>query len=141
MVPNYALFSIVFVHGLTGNRENTWTCNSTLWPETLLPQEIPEARILAFGYDADVVNFWLPAGQNRIGNHAQNLAQSLANLRDRTETVSYVNMCGGAFTDGRQPSRPIFFVAQSLGGLVCENVSILLLYLSLPLRFIIMVAR
>lgn len=39
---------------------------------------------------ADVVNFWLPAGQNRIGNHAQNLAQSLANLRDRTETVSCI---------------------------------------------------
>lgn len=97
VISNCAALSIVFVHGLTGNRENTWTCNHTLWPETLLPKELPKARILTFGFDADVVNFWSPAGQNRIGNHAQNLAQSLANLRDRTETVSCVDECDAAF--------------------------------------------
>lgn len=110
---------------MTGTREETWTYNGNLWPETLLPKEIPTARILTFGYDADVVNFWLPAGQNRIGNHAQNLAQSLANLRDKTDTVSFTSEGGGfyvAFTDTCQTSRPIFFVAHSLGGLVCENV-------------------
>ena len=43
---------------------------------------------MTFGYDADVVNFWQSAGQNRIGHHAQDLAQSLANKRDMTETAS-----------------------------------------------------
>ena len=59
-----------------------------LWPKTLLPEKLPKARVLAFGYDADVVNFWSPAGQNRIGDHAQNLVANLADLRDETDTVS-----------------------------------------------------
>ena len=75
------------MHGLTGNRESTWTGGKTFWPETLLPAELPQARIMTFGYDADVVKFWSSAGQNRIGNHAQNLTHALANLRDKTDTV------------------------------------------------------
>ena len=88
VMPNFVALSIVFVHGLTGNRESTWTWADNLWPQTLLPEKIPGARIMTFGYDADVVNFWQSAGQNRIGHHAQDLAQSLANKRDMTETAS-----------------------------------------------------
>lgn len=123
VITNFAESSIVFVHGLTGNRESTWTCNKTLWPETLLPTKLPGARILTFGFDADVVNFWSPAGQNRIGHHAQSLAESLANQRDVTETVSCLDGCDEVSADRIQSTRPILFVAHSLGGLICENVS------------------
>lgn len=81
--------SVVFVHGLTGNRENTWTDKGTgvFWPEALLKNDVPEARIITFGYDADVVHFWSMASQNRIGNHAQNLVNVLSQLRERSDTV------------------------------------------------------
>ena len=102
--------SIVFVHGLTGNRESTWTDKESgvFWPAHLLKNDIPKTRIMTFGYDADVVHFWAMASQNSIGNHALKLVNSLAQIRERTETED----------------RPIIFVTHSLGGLVFEDVGI-----------------
>lgn len=109
--PEDAVADIVFVHGLTGNRESTWTDkeSGTFWPAQLLPKDVPKARIMTFGYDADVVHFWAMASQNRIGDHASNLVNSLAQLRERTETED----------------RPIVFVTHSLGGLVFEDAMLL----------------
>ena len=100
--------SIIFVHGLTGNRETTWTdkASGVFWPAHLLKNDVPKTRILTFGYDADVVHFWAMASQNRIRNHATNLVNALAQLRERTDTEE----------------RPILFVTHSLGGLVFEDV-------------------
>jgi hypothetical protein len=47
------------------------------------------------------------ASTNRISNHALNLANALAQLRDRTDTAA----------------RPLIFVVHSLGGLVFEDVN------------------
>jgi outer membrane murein-binding lipoprotein Lpp len=67
--------------------ESAWTKNDVLWPRDLLPEKLLAARVLAFGYDAGVVNFWSPAGQNHIGNHAQDLVVELADLRDDSDCV------------------------------------------------------
>lgn len=50
------LVDIVFVHGLTGDSYNTWLEKETqtYWPKDILSVDVPDARILAFGYDADV---------------------------------------------------------------------------------------
>ena len=50
-------FSIVAVHGLGGHAMTTWTHDSTgkLWLRDFLPQTIPNARIMSFGYDSRVV--------------------------------------------------------------------------------------
>ena len=81
--------SIVFVHGLTGDRESTWTAKgaASAWPESLLLNDLPQARIIMYGYDADVVNFWSMASQNTIGDHSQKFLTSLANLRESTNSV------------------------------------------------------
>jgi hypothetical protein len=83
------LCSIVFVHGLTGNREETWTEKSAAqpWPGLLLPKDIPEARISTFGYDADVAKFLGTASQNRIRDHGRNLLADIADLRENSDTV------------------------------------------------------
>ncbi|KAI5838256.1 hypothetical protein DFP73DRAFT_267821 [Morchella snyderi] len=75
------------------------------WPLDLLPKSISNARIMAFGYDADVVNFWKPASQNRIFDHAKALSGALGNIRESTDTME----------------RPIIFIGHSLGGLVIED--------------------
>lgn len=101
-----ALVDIIFVHGLTGNAHDTWlhTDSQTHWPSDLLKQDIPDSRILSFGYDADIVNFWSPASKSRLGNHAENLVGDLVRFRERSRTEE----------------RKIIFVAHSLGGLVVE---------------------
>ncbi|KAK0619529.1 hypothetical protein B0T14DRAFT_479768 [Immersiella caudata] len=105
--PANAIVDIVFVHGLTGDREKTWTAPGATepWPKTLLPSQLPTARILTFGYDAYVTDWRGIVSQNRINNHAWNLMTSLATYRERDETNE----------------RPIIFVCHSLGGLVCED--------------------
>jgi hypothetical protein len=99
--------SIVFVHGLTGSRLSTWTSkeSKTVWPKTLLSNNIPNARILTLGYDADVVNYWAPASQKRVKEHAKDLNNALCDLRDTTNTVSIETiLCMGIFClQGNEP--------------------------------------
>ncbi|KFX98351.1 hypothetical protein O988_04393 [Pseudogymnoascus sp. VKM F-3808] len=100
-----AQVDIVFVHGLTGHREGTWTAGGQdePWFKSLLPKDLPTARIMTYGYDANVANFIGVAGQNTVREHARNLVNELAARRR--------NAAG----------RPIIFVAHSLGGLVCQD--------------------
>lgn len=100
---------MVFVHGLNGDPHNTWTSEKSkiFWPAQLLPPFLEEeqARILVYGYDADVTSFTDGASRDKIHNHAEHLVAELAaNRRIRKAT-----------------ERPIIFVAHSLGGLVVKR--------------------
>lgn len=103
--PN-ATVDICFVHGLTGDRTTTWTAQdqSDPWPKMLLPSKLTTARILTYGYDAYVVRRSV-AGSNRLIDHATNLLNDLTTDRNLHNAAS----------------RPIIFVAHSLGGLVCKK--------------------
>ncbi|CAG9941288.1 unnamed protein product [Clonostachys rosea f. rosea IK726] len=105
--PDASDVDIVFIHGLDGNREKTWTAKGAdePWPKTLLPLELPSARILTFGYDAYAVKWEKGGSQNRIRDHAWNLLTALASCRESDDTKK----------------RPIIFVCHSLGGLVCKD--------------------
>ncbi|KAM0458661.1 hypothetical protein ACHAPV_006053 [Trichoderma viride] len=100
-----AKIDIVFLHGLTGHREKTWTAEGQTepWLKTLLPKDLPTARIITYGYDADVLHLTRVAGQNTIREHAKTLINDLSALR--TDAVG----------------RPIIFVVHSLGGLVIQE--------------------
>jgi tetratricopeptide (TPR) repeat protein len=101
-----ATVDVCFVHGLTGNRESTWTAHgqSAPWPKTLLPLKLPKARLLTYGYDAYIIQKPV-ASTNRLIDHATNLVIDLTN--DRASC--------------KASSRPLIFVAHSLGGLVCKE--------------------
>jgi protein SERAC1 len=92
-VSNYCA-SIVFVHGLTGGQITTWSAEgaNVPWPKLLLSEDIPEARISAFGYDADVVKVLGQTSQNNIRQHANNLLSSLADMRFDSNTVGAILM-------------------------------------------------
>jgi len=101
---------VIFVHGLNGDPERTWTSQKThaFWPRDLLPKELDgRARILVYGYDADVVAWGGSGGvgKDMIHNHAERLVATLVANRRRQHAEE----------------RPIVFVAHSLGGLVVKR--------------------
>jgi len=47
-------FSIVALHGLNGHAFNTWATKAGhMWLRDSLPSDIPNARILTYGYDSN----------------------------------------------------------------------------------------
>ncbi|KAI4932682.1 hypothetical protein J4E85_003080 [Alternaria conjuncta] len=108
--PDKAVVDIVFIHGLGGDRTGTWTertaddkQNPCFWPRDLLPIDLPDARIITWGYAAATIK---PLGVVSIANptqHAEKLCSELASLR-----VDVVD-------------RPILFVAHSMGGIVAKK--------------------
>ncbi|RDW67886.1 hypothetical protein BP6252_09282 [Coleophoma cylindrospora] len=105
--PEHSVVDIILVHGLTGDREKTWTAKNAAapWPQSLLPLKVPNARVLTFGYDAYVADWRGMVSTNKIGNHAMNLLNAIATYRE----------------DDEPNNRPIIFICHSLGGLVCED--------------------
>lgn len=85
------VFSIVFVHGLTGSWK-TWyePRTKTFWPSDLLPKDVPSARIFVWEYDADVFKKWINhhPSTNKLFAHGSNLCGRLAGRRQISGTVS-----------------------------------------------------
>jgi len=72
-----------------------------LWLRDFLPEKLPNARILLFGYNANVAFETSTAG---VREQAMNLLNRIASKREDAE------------------DRPIVFVAHSLGGIVVKRV-------------------
>ena len=104
---NEASVNIVFVHGLAGDRERTWTHKSASepWPKNLLPLYLPGARIMTFGYDAYIVQREA-AISDQLVEHSRDFLNVLTSLRDATYSST----------------RPLIFVGHGSGGIVCKDV-------------------
>lgn len=134
--------SIIFIHGFTGHPERTWTSNKNhgilaaqyaeplpkkhksrrrfsgsrldndtgcavhapYWPRDLVPKTLPSARVLTYGYDTHI-RHWAgrPADKSTIYDMSENFLVALESGR-RTD-----------------PSRPLVFVAHSLGGIIVKE--------------------
>ncbi|MCJ1467841.1 hypothetical protein MMC07_006466 [Pseudocyphellaria aurata] len=98
------VLDIVAIHGLNGHREKTWTVGDVNWLRDFLPADIPNARILTWGYDANTHSSTQISVQY-LYNHATTLVSDLCLKRRLTKTRN----------------RPIIFVAHSLGGIVVKS--------------------
>jgi hypothetical protein len=85
--------SIVFIHGLTGHRENTWTKHNFFWPKAILPSDVPKARIWSWGYDADILHFWKKRSKPGLNGHSQQLCSDLAGVRTGTVRLDIQMSC------------------------------------------------
>ncbi|KAI5456651.1 hypothetical protein BGZ63DRAFT_395954 [Mariannaea sp. PMI_226] len=102
------VIDVVAIHGLNGHREKTWTAKTpagqVYWLRDLLASDLPKARILSWGYDANVYS---SSGLScvKLYDHALGLVSDLT--RKRTLTNS--------------SKRPIIFIAHSLGGIILKS--------------------
>ncbi|OQE21175.1 hypothetical protein PENSTE_c012G03144 [Penicillium steckii] len=74
------------------------------WPEDLLKEDFPKARIMTFGYNTLVQNGIHTVNQGNLFSHARNLLYDLEAKRRKT------------------PTRPLIFIAHSLGGIIVKEV-------------------
>lgn len=72
------------VHGLDGHREKTWTANGVNWLSDFLPSDIPNARILTWGYDGDT-HSTSPMSAQYLYDHAISLVSDLCLKRSLTK--------------------------------------------------------
>jgi hypothetical protein len=95
---------IVAIHGLNGHYINTWqsTSGRVLWLKDLLPDQIPQARIMSYGYDSSVA---FSKSTEDISTFADDLLEMLMSRR-RSE----------------EKKRPLIFICHSLGGIVVKKV-------------------
>ncbi len=104
---------IVALHGLNSNYEKAWTWPSNKqnerknWLKDFLPQQIPNARIMSYGYDSQLL-FGRSAAD--ISTFAEQL---LNDLMAERQTLT-------------EKSRPIIFICHSLGGIVFKKVRLCL---------------
>ncbi|CCA76355.1 hypothetical protein PIIN_11895 [Serendipita indica DSM 11827] len=113
------IVDIVAIHGLDGHREKTWTAESgVLWLRDLLPADIPNARILVYGYDADTRSRECVSTQT-IYQHADKFVKSL--LRQRSDNPRVSSVLPRVEMYLKLPQRPIIFIAHSLGGIVLKQ--------------------
>ena len=73
--------SIVAVHGLNGHAFESWTTEKSgvfwLGNEQMLPRALRNARILTFGYNANVTSLLGSTSSDRVLQHAHNLVAQL----------------------------------------------------------------
>jgi hypothetical protein len=104
------IVDIVAIHGLNGHYSKTWSTSSVKggrinWLKDMLPQRIPNARIMSFGYNANV-----------------QFSKSTADISDFVEgLLSDLVSCR---TSQQEKTRPLIFICHSLGGIVFKQVSL-----------------
>ncbi|KAF8529705.1 hypothetical protein BU17DRAFT_36641, partial [Hysterangium stoloniferum] len=96
--------SIVAIHGLDGHREASFTAdNGVFWLQDLLPEALPFARILTYGYDART------QGENRSQQTLYGISGDLV-----------VKLSAFRISNGTG-HRPLIFIAHSFGGIILKN--------------------
>jgi pimeloyl-ACP methyl ester carboxylesterase len=102
---------IVFLHGFGGDPRGTWEnkVSKFYWPAQLR-KDIPEARIMVYGYDT---------------------AFKIALSQNRTTIKAIAEIFVSRLVDYRQEAlrdRPLILVAHSLGGLVVKRVTLISIF-------------
>jgi hypothetical protein len=89
-IHSYHMLSIVAVHGLDGHREKSWSAGPVNWLRDFLPKEIPNSRIMSWGYDARTHSF-SQIGGKYIYDHGTTLISDLCLKRASTKVFEWNN--------------------------------------------------
>lgn len=100
--------SVVLIHGLNGHAQRTFTHpeNFCYWPQDILPEKVPTARVLTYGYNSSAKN--VSEGQNVLDIALQFMVNLKDYRREKTEK-----------------QRDIVLICHSLGGIIAKKAILL----------------
>lgn len=96
-----AVLDIIFIHGITGDLNGTWTNSAGVFWPSWLAHDFPDVRIFTAGYPSSIFAKWAKKEMN-LHERGSNLAEHMAS-------------CGIG-------QRPLVIVCHSLGGLLAKEV-------------------
>ncbi|KAJ5972573.1 uncharacterized protein N7479_002491 [Penicillium vulpinum] len=85
------------------DEENGAPISGIFWPRDLLKEDLPQARIMTFGYNTNIQQGYHAVNQGNIFSHARDLLYELEAKRRKA------------------PTRRLIFVAHSLGGILVKE--------------------
>lgn len=98
----YIEADIIAITGLAGHAFGSWAASPHMWLRDFLPNDLPRARVLLYGYDS-----------------------SLAGNQSRNILTDFSNKFGAKFHTMRSLSgsqnRPVIFIGHSLGCLIIKD--------------------
>ena len=112
--------NIIFVHGLGGSPEGTWTDPETnsFWPPWLSKVKgLENSRIMTFGYDSGWNKIWKPNNVLDISDFARQLVNHLW-----CHYTDYENVNFAIYQVLSDLKEQTVFVTHSMGGLVVKKV-------------------
>lgn len=111
--PADSTLSIVAVHGLGGDWEETWTDpdSDRLWLRDFVPEQFSDLRFRAWSYGYDSTTA---------------LSKTVAETDDAA--IALVDAIHGERRQDASRRKPIIFIAHSLGGIIVKRVSSFHLY-------------
>lgn len=97
---------IIAITGLAGHAFGSWsTANQRMWLRDFLPRDLPQARVLLYGYDSHIVN-----------------SQSRSILADFSS--NFIAKFNAMRSQSHSEDRPVIFIGHSLGCLMIKEVLI-----------------
>lgn len=84
LIYQYLLLSVVAVHGLNGGMKRSWTHEETkkFWLQDFLPINVPNVRVMTFGYMAGAA---FGNSTADITDYAKDLLSSLVDKREEDD--------------------------------------------------------
>ena len=93
---------IIAVTGLAGHAFGSWAASSNMWLRDFLPNDLPKARILLYGYDSNLAG---SQSKNIISDFSKNFVVKFNTMRSLS----------------RSGNRPIVLIGHSLGCLIIKD--------------------